>query len=107
MKAPCERSRRSTRRAVELKGDYQLTFNALGRDHYIKVGGLARQTSRDADTRAYSISAPGAGANVVALDPEQIFDGRFTNPSRQRLLPRAAGAGWIVRRAATTSPQAT
>jgi outer membrane receptor for ferrienterochelin and colicin len=70
----------------EFKGDYQLGFSAFGREHDIKIGGFARQTSRDADTRAFSISAPGAGPNVVLLDPEQIFDGRFTNPADSVLL---------------------
>ena len=46
----------------EGKADYQLSFTAFGREHTIKIGGLGRQTTRDADTRAYSISAPGAGA---------------------------------------------
>jgi hypothetical protein len=64
----------------EGKLNYQLSFRAFGREHDIKVGGLGRHTNRDADTHAYSISAPGATDAVVSLDPEQIFDGRFSGP---------------------------
>jgi len=64
-------------KSTEGKADYHLTFSAADREHSIKIGGLARRTTRDADTRAYSISAPGAGDSVTRLDPEQIFDGRF------------------------------
>jgi outer membrane receptor protein involved in Fe transport len=63
--------------SVEGKGDYQWSFNALGREHALKIGGLGRQTTRSSDVRAYSISAPGAGDSVTLLEPEQIFDGRF------------------------------
>jgi TonB-dependent receptor len=65
-------------KSTEGKADYQLTFSAADRDHSIKIGGLGRRTDRDADTRAYSIQAAGVGADVTGLDPEQIFDGRFT-----------------------------
>src|SRR5262249_31739600 len=59
------------------KADYQLTINAFGREHLLKIGGLERRTTRSSDVRAYSISAPGAGDSVTTLDAEQIFDGRF------------------------------
>jgi TonB-dependent receptor len=65
-------------KSTEGKADYQLTFSAADRDHSIKIGGLARRTDRDADSRLYSIQAAGAGTDVTGLDPEQIFDGRFT-----------------------------
>jgi outer membrane receptor protein involved in Fe transport len=64
----------------EAKGNYQLGFSALGRDHLLKVGALGRRTTRTADTRAYSISAPGAPRSVRELSAEQIFDGRFSGP---------------------------
>lgn len=66
--------------SLEGKGDYQLSFNAFGRDLLLKLGGLQRRTTRTSDIRAYSISAPGAGDSVTLLDPEQIFDGRFARP---------------------------
>src|SRR6185503_4131186 len=59
----------------------------------------ARQTSRDADTRAYSISAPGAGDSVTLLSPEQIFDGRFlqTGDSVFTIGPLAQGGSYAAR----------
>jgi outer membrane receptor protein involved in Fe transport len=63
--------------SAEGKGDYQFAFHALGREHLFKIGGLGRRTTRNADVRAYSISAPGAADSVTLLEPEQIFDGRF------------------------------
>lgn len=66
--------------SLESKGDYHWTFSAFGREHALKLGGLARQTTRMSDVRAYSISAPGAGDSVTLLDPQQIFDGRFFRP---------------------------
>jgi TonB-dependent receptor len=61
--------------------NYQLTFPWRGREHSVKVGGLYRTTDRDADSRAFSISAAGVGESVRALAPEQLFDGRFTQGS--------------------------
>ncbi len=65
----------------EGKANYQLTFSAGGRDHALKLGGLIRSTARDADTRAYAIEAPGATNDIRALPAEELFDGRFTNPT--------------------------
>lgn len=80
----------------EAKADYHLNFSAGGRDHAIKLGGLARQTNRAADTRAYSISAPGANDDIVRLDPEQIFDGRFSKSTDSVFLiaPLAQGGSY-------------
>jgi TonB-dependent receptor len=66
--------------SFEGKGDYQWSFNALGREHTLRVGGLGRETTRNSSVRAYSISAPSAADSVTLLEPEQIFDGRFTQP---------------------------
>ncbi len=80
----------------EGKLNYQLSFGAVGRDHALKLGVLGRETDRDADTRAYSISAPGANTNVTTLDAEQIFDGRFTQPNSTvfALAPLAQGGSY-------------
>ncbi|HEY9226662.1 MAG TPA: TonB-dependent receptor, partial [Gemmatimonadaceae bacterium] len=85
--------------STEGKADYQLGFNAFGRDHMLKVGALTRETKRDADNRAYSISAPGAGTNVTLLDAEQIFDGRFTGPNDSVLTiaPLAQGGSYAAK----------
>lgn len=61
----------------EARANYQFTFGPAGAQHRIKAGGLMRHTDRDADTRAFSISAPGASNDVRELRAEQIFDGRF------------------------------
>jgi outer membrane receptor protein involved in Fe transport len=80
----------------EGKLNYQFDWSALGRQHSIKIGALGRQTTRTADTHAYSISAPGAGDSVVRLEPEQIFDGRFTQPGDAvfSLAPLAQGGSY-------------
>ena len=62
----------------EGRANYQLNFGALGRQHYLKVGGLYRTTDRDADSKAYAIAAPLASAAVRELPPEQLFAGPFT-----------------------------
>ena len=67
--------------SAEGRFDYQYTFPWRGREHALKVGGLYRSTDRDADSRAFSISAAGIGESVRALAPEQLFDGRFTQAS--------------------------
>ena len=80
----------------EGKVDDQVDWTAGGRAHSIKFGVLGRRTTRTADTHAYSISAPGAGDSVVLLDPEQIFDGRFTQPGDAvfTLAPLAQGGSY-------------
>ncbi|HVZ48902.1 MAG TPA: TonB-dependent receptor [Gemmatimonadaceae bacterium] len=71
--------------SAEGRANWQLTVPAGGREHTVKVGGLARSTTRNADTRAYAITAPGADNDVRELAPEQIFDGRFTAPGQSVL----------------------
>ncbi len=82
--------------ANEAKLNYQLTFGSLAREHLLKLGFLGRTTDRAADTRAYSISAPGAGESITTLDAEQIFDGRFTQASSTvfQLAPLAQGGSY-------------
>jgi TonB-dependent receptor len=63
--------------AHEGRADYGWTFPAFGADHLLKVGALARTTTRNADSRAFSISAPTAPLAIRELGPEQLFDGRF------------------------------
>jgi TonB-dependent receptor len=58
--------------------NYQLTFPWRSREHSVKLGGLYRRTDRDANSRAFSISAAGAPLSVRLLAPEQLFDGRFS-----------------------------
>ena len=67
--------------STEGRANYQLTFNAFGRSHALKLGGLYRSTDRDADTEAYAMAAPLASNSVRELAPEELFDGRFTSGS--------------------------
>ncbi|MGQ0641376.1 MAG: carboxypeptidase regulatory-like domain-containing protein, partial [Gemmatimonadaceae bacterium] len=70
-----------TENSREGKLSYQLNLSTHARQHLIKVGGLLRRTERDADSRAFSLSAPTAPSSVRTLRPEEIFDGRFSNPN--------------------------
>jgi outer membrane receptor protein involved in Fe transport len=83
----------------EARLNYQLTGMLFGRTHSLKVGGLHRRAERDADTRAFSINAPLAPTAVRGLPPEQLFDGRFTEPydTLFNLLPLAQGGAYSAR----------
>jgi outer membrane receptor protein involved in Fe transport len=80
----------------EGRANYQLTFEAFGRQHFVKVGGLYRGTERDADTRAYSISAPLATSAIRELTPDELFDGRYTTPTSDlfRIAPLSQGGSY-------------
>ena len=65
----------------EARANYLLTFPWRDRLNSVKLGALYRATDRDADTRAFSMSAAGAADSIRDLPAEQIFDGRFTQPS--------------------------
>jgi TonB-dependent receptor len=80
----------------EGKVSYQLNFSTNDRQHLFKIGGLARRTERDADSRAYSLSAPTAGMNIRSLPAEQIFDGRFSGPNAAvfEIAPLSQGGGY-------------
>ena len=67
-----ETERRRTRRTTSSRS------RGVNREQSVKVGGLYRGTDRDADSRAFSISAAGAPLSFRELPPEQLFDGRFS-----------------------------
>ncbi|MHB1311838.1 MAG: TonB-dependent receptor [Gemmatimonadaceae bacterium] len=79
--------------------NYQFSFGSPARQHRLKVGGLVRATDRTADTRAFSISAPGASNSLRELAPEQIFDGRFTTPTSHvfDIAPLSQGGAYGAR----------
>jgi TonB-dependent receptor len=83
----------------EARANYTFTFGPYGAQHRVKVGALARTTDRDADTRAFSISAPGASNAVRELRAEQIFDGRFATASSRvfDIAPLAQGGAYSAR----------
>jgi len=76
--------------------NYQLNFGAFGRQHFVKLGGLYRETERDADTRAFAITATGLSDAIRELPPEQLFDGRLTGPadSSLHIIPLAQGGSY-------------
>ncbi|HSA56107.1 MAG TPA: TonB-dependent receptor [Gemmatimonadaceae bacterium] len=84
---------------LEGRLNYQLDFELFGRRHFVKTGGLYRETERDADTRAYSISAPTASNAIRELEPELLFDGRFFSPADSvfNIVPLAQGGAYGAR----------
>lgn len=78
--------------------NYQLNFGALGRQHFVKLGALYRETERDADTRAFAITAIGLPDNIRELPPEQLFDGRLTESSDSvlHIIPLAQGGSYVA-----------
>ena len=63
---------------------YTFTFGDPGNQSLLRVGGLHRSTNRDADNRAFNISAPGLSNDLRALPAELLFDGRNTSGSSGR-----------------------
>lgn len=82
----------------ELSGKYQWNFGASAAGA-LKVGGLYRTTSRDAESFSYAISANGATNDILELPPEQIFDGRFSAPASTlfTLGPLSQGGSYAAR----------
>jgi hypothetical protein len=86
-----------TESSFEGGASYRLEFGPEGRASAFKVGGLYRQTERDADSRVYSISA-----NLPAADrrvsPEEIFDGRHTQGTSpaMRITPLFQGGSYAA-----------
>lgn len=80
----------------EFNAKYQLSLGA-DQQSSIKIGGLIRSTDRDADTRAYSISAPGISNSIRELAPEEIFDGRFASANIFDIAPLSQGGSYTAR----------
>jgi TonB-dependent receptor len=78
--------------------NYQLNFATGGRQHFIKFGGLHRETERTADTRAFAITAFSLATADRELTPEEIFDGRLTGPDDDelRIIPLAQGGSYVA-----------
>jgi outer membrane receptor for ferrienterochelin and colicin len=81
--------------SLEASLNYRLDFGALGRTHQVRLGTMARDTERDATNRAYSIGGSLDG-DSRALDPEKIFDGRFSGPGQSvfRVTPLSQGGSY-------------
>ena len=87
-----------TENAWEGRGHYRLQFGEAGRTLAVKVGGLGRHASRDANSASYSISASGIAQAVRELSAERIFDGRYTAPSDNvfRVTPIGVGGTYTA-----------
>ena len=83
----------------EARLNYQLNFGTAGRQHFIKFGGLYRQTERDADTRAFAFTASGLDEATRELSPEELFDGRLTGATDSvlHIIPLAQGGSYTAR----------
>lgn len=83
---------------LEGRLNYQLNFDALGRQHFVKFGGLHRETDRDADTRAFAITALGLDDATRELSPEQLFDGRLTGAADSvlHIIPLSQGGSYVA-----------
>lgn len=77
--------------------NYRLSLGGGGR-HRLSVGGMARNTDRDATNRSFSISALGLPADALRLAPEEIFDGRFTRPGDAyfQVVPLVLGGSYAA-----------
>lgn len=86
-----------TESSIDAKTDYRLELGS-NRQNFIKIGGLVRQTDRVADTHAYSIIAPTLPITDRQLAPEQIFDGRFSQPGQSffQVKPVAQGGSYTA-----------
>ena len=78
--------------------DYRVQFGDPLRENFVKVGGLARHTSRDAHNRVYSIQAPTLGMEGRELDPQTLFDS-YSNGSDAvfRVVPLSQGGSYGAR----------
>lgn len=83
---------------LEGRLNYQLNFATSNRQHFVKFGGLARSTDREADTRAFAITASSLSNADRELTPEEIFDGRLTGPDDAVLtmIPLAQGGSYTA-----------
>ncbi|HYW49874.1 MAG TPA: TonB-dependent receptor, partial [Gemmatimonadaceae bacterium] len=82
----------------EGQANYRLSFFEASRELRIKFGGLYRSTNRNAENFVYSAQGFGLDNAQRQLSPEEIFDGRFTQPgaSALTLVPLAQGGSYAA-----------
>lgn len=87
-----------TENAYEARGHYRIQFGDIGRSLAIKVGGLGRHGTRNADSYAYSINATTIPQADRELAPEAIFDGRYTGAGDNvwRVTPIGVGGAYTA-----------
>jgi TonB-dependent receptor len=85
--------------SYEASLNYRLSFGDPARLNAVRFGGVVRDTDRDADNRAYSISTGALGQADRELPPEDIFDGRFTGAGDRvfRITPLSQGGSYTAR----------
>ncbi|MEO6528168.1 MAG: TonB-dependent receptor [Gemmatimonadaceae bacterium] len=79
--------------SVEGRANYTRRFGSPAHALQLKFGGLARSTSRDADTRSYGISARALSEQQRAMTPDQLFDGALTAGDADILSVRSLAQG--------------
>lgn len=82
-----------TENAWEARSHYRLQFGEAGRSLAVKVGGVGRRATREANSSAYSINASGITQAEREFAAERIFDGRYTAPGDNvwRVTPIGVG----------------
>ena len=88
-----------TENSHEYSGTYQIDLGSPSAPTTIRLGGLYRRTSRDAQSRSYSFSAAGATNAQRELALEQLFDGRFSTPGSTFFTfgPLSQGGSYVAR----------
>ncbi|MDB4913884.1 MAG: TonB-dependent receptor [Gemmatimonadetes bacterium] len=82
----------------EYSAKYQLNFGPAGSQSLVKIGGLYRVTSRDAQSLSYAFSGTNMTNAQRELPMEQIFDGRFTgsNANTLHIAPLSQGGSYTA-----------
>ena len=82
----------------EYSAKYALNVGPAGSQSTIKVGGLRRTTSRDAQSLSFAFTGRGLTNAQRELPLEQIFDGRFStgNASILNILPLSQGGSYVA-----------
>lgn len=83
----------------EYRGTYQLEIGPTSGMSTIRIGGLFRSTTRDAQSLSFAIAARGLDNSQRALLPEQIFDGRFATATSNifSIGPLSQGGSYTAR----------
>ncbi len=83
--------------AFDAKTDYRFNLGEA-RNNAMKFGVQFRHTRREAETFAYSITAPTLPVSERRLAPEEIFDGRFAQPGMSyfQIKPLAQGGSYTA-----------
>ena len=83
--------------ALEATLSYGIGFGGAARPHRLEIGWLTRSTDREAQNRAYALTAPGGrlSREILALPPEQIFGGAYD--SLISVVPLSQGGSFTAR----------